>query len=318
MAAGVALVGSIGVDALLVALGEAVFPSSAGYSHYRFWDYGGLSALGVLGACGAWALVIRASAEPRAVLFRLAVGVSLVLWLPDVWLLTRREPIDAVGVLMVMHATVALVTYNSLVHLAPPRPALGPLGSVGPVDPLGPVGPFDSRRGPGAGPVPRPSVSSGTGAGEAPPPRKPLAVAVWAAMLSALGLELVLGVVSLAMVPVGRPDGWLPLQGRAVYLAHAVVGGLLGIGALWVLGAVRRAERIVLLAAAGGLLGVALGAGGGILAVDHPSRGLGMALMLVGSLLAGFAYLVPIVEALPDPAPPASAVAPKGPAEPGA
>jgi hypothetical protein len=51
-------------------------------------------------------------------------------------------------------------------------------------------------------------------------------------MLIALGLEFALGVASLLLVPVGRPDEWLPPQGRAVYVAHAGLGGMLGIGSL--------------------------------------------------------------------------------------
>ena len=49
----------------------------------------------------------------------MAVLVTLVLWLPDLYILSKGQPGDAVGVLMFMHLAIALVTYNLLVHLAP-------------------------------------------------------------------------------------------------------------------------------------------------------------------------------------------------------
>jgi hypothetical protein len=47
----------------------------------------------------------------------------VVLWLPDLFILYRGQPADAVAVLMVMHLAIALVTYNLLVHVAPVLPA---------------------------------------------------------------------------------------------------------------------------------------------------------------------------------------------------
>ena len=86
----------------------------------------------------------------------------------------------------------------------------------------------------------------------------------WIAMLIALGLEFALGVVSLLLVPVGRPDGWLPRQGRAVYVVHAGLGGMLGIAALVIFAAAAHGGRIVRLGAQIGLVGLLLGASGGI------------------------------------------------------
>jgi uncharacterized protein with PQ loop repeat len=53
--------------------------------------------------------------------FRMAVLVTLVLWLPDVYILIQGQPAKAVGMLFVMHVAIALVTYNALVYLAPIR-----------------------------------------------------------------------------------------------------------------------------------------------------------------------------------------------------
>ena len=55
----------------------------------------------------------------KTMFLRIAVLITIVLWLPDVWLLTRQQPPLAVGVLMAMHLAIALVTYNLLVHVAP-------------------------------------------------------------------------------------------------------------------------------------------------------------------------------------------------------
>ncbi len=117
----VALAGSLVADAALVAIGTAVFPSTKGYVHFRFSDYAKLTVIGVLIACAGWPVVTRITSAPRWLFFRSAIAVTLVLWLPDLWLLTLGDSLEAVAVLMCMHLAIALVTYNSLVHLAPVR-----------------------------------------------------------------------------------------------------------------------------------------------------------------------------------------------------
>jgi len=115
------LVGSLAVDATLVAIGEAAFPSTKGYVHFRFSDYSKLTIIGVIIACLAWPIVIRISSAPRWLFFRLAIVVTLVLLLPDLYLLQQGQPAKAVAVLICMHLAIALVTYNALVRLAPVR-----------------------------------------------------------------------------------------------------------------------------------------------------------------------------------------------------
>ena len=122
LATAVSVVGSLAIDAALVALGEAVIPSTHGYVHFQFGDYSKLTIIGVLVACVAWPVVTRISSAPRWLFFRLAIIVTLVLWLPDFYILHQGQPAKAVAVLMVMHLAIALVTYNALVHLAPVRP----------------------------------------------------------------------------------------------------------------------------------------------------------------------------------------------------
>lgn len=121
LATAVALVGSLAADALLVVIGQAVFPGTKGYVHFVFSDYAKLTVIGVVIACLAWPIVTRISSAPRWLFFRMAILVTLVLLLPDVYILKQGQSGQAVAVLMCMHVAIALVTYNALVHLAPVR-----------------------------------------------------------------------------------------------------------------------------------------------------------------------------------------------------
>ena len=117
----VSVVGSLAADAALVAIGQAVFPSTKGYAHFQFSDYSKLTIIGVIIACVAWPIVSRISSAPRWLFFRLAILVSLVLLLPDIYILNQGQPTNAVAVLMCMHVAIGLVTYNALVRIAPVR-----------------------------------------------------------------------------------------------------------------------------------------------------------------------------------------------------
>ena len=120
----VSVIGSLAAHALLVAIGTAVFPSTKGYVHFQFSDYAKLTIIGVVIACAAWPVVTMISSAPRWLFFRLAIAVTLVLWLPDLYILYRGAPGRAVAVLVVMHLAIALVTYNCLVHMARVKPAV--------------------------------------------------------------------------------------------------------------------------------------------------------------------------------------------------
>ena len=119
----ISVAGSLAADAVLVAIGTAVFPSTKGYVHFRFSDYAKLTVIGVVIACLAWPIVTRISSAPRWLFLRMAVLVTLVLWLPDLYILANGEPPKAVAVLMVMHLAIAVVTYNCLVRIARVEPA---------------------------------------------------------------------------------------------------------------------------------------------------------------------------------------------------
>ena len=115
----VAIVGSLVADAVLVAIGKAVFPSTSHYQHYQFSDYSKLTVIGVIFACIGWPIVTRISSHPRWLFLRLAVLVSAVLLLPDVAILARGDSAEAVLVLVLMHLAIAVVTYQALIRLAP-------------------------------------------------------------------------------------------------------------------------------------------------------------------------------------------------------
>jgi hypothetical protein len=121
LAAVLAIIGSLAADAVLVAIGTHVFPSTKGYGHFQFHDYATLTVIGIIVACVAWPLVVRISSAPRWIFFRSAIVVTLVLLLPDLYILHQGQPFQPVFVLMLMHLAIGVITYNVLVRLAPAR-----------------------------------------------------------------------------------------------------------------------------------------------------------------------------------------------------
>jgi hypothetical protein len=119
---------------------------------------------------------------------------------------------------------------------------------------------------------------------------------VWFVMMIGVAIEFALGIACLAFVPTGRPDQWLPPQSKGVYIAHAALGGLLGIGALTILLRARRGSRFVRFGAQAGVVGLMLGAGGGVLTVSQSWRLTGLGLMFVGAVLAFLAYVIPLAD----------------------
>jgi hypothetical protein len=117
-ASALSVAGSLAADAALVVIGTAIFPSTKGYVHFQFSDYARLTVIGVVIACVAWPVVTRITSQPRWLFFRMAVAVTLVLWLPDLYILAGGQPPRAVAVLIVMHLAIAVVAYNCLVHIA--------------------------------------------------------------------------------------------------------------------------------------------------------------------------------------------------------
>lgn len=275
---------SLIADVIVIAAGTHLFPSTRGFSHFRVFDYASLTAIGVVVACVAWPMVIRVSSSPRWLFFRLAIISTLVLWLPDVWLLLRHESPQAVGLLMVMHLLIAIITYNTLVHVAVPQP----LGSTLHND-------ADARD---AQPstVDKTDLKQGSMAGRAGADARAVSRSTWILLMSASCLEFAVGIAALMFVPFTRPNAWIPIRGEIIYLVHAILGAILTIGAIGVLIPALRQSRMARIGSIIGVVGVIAGAIGGMLAVYHASRLIGMALMLVGVALAFFGYLTPIIE----------------------
>jgi hypothetical protein len=120
------IAGSLAADAVLVVIGTAIFPSTKGYAHFQFSDYAKLTVIGVVIACLAWPVVTRISSDPRWLFFRMAIAVTLALWIPDLYILANGQPPRAVAVLFVMHLAIAVVTYSCLVHIAPVKTTRAP------------------------------------------------------------------------------------------------------------------------------------------------------------------------------------------------
>jgi integral membrane protein len=69
--------------------------------------------------------------------------------------------------------------------------------------------------------------------------------AAWAAVLAAaVAVDLLVGIVALVIVPFGRPSGWVPQRGAAVYGIHATLGLFLALGAVAYLVRVRGLGRM--------------------------------------------------------------------------
>lgn len=117
----VALAGSLAIDAVLVTIGQRVFPSTTGYAHFQFSDYSKLTVIGVLIAAVAWPVTTAITSTPRWLFTRMAWIVTIVLFAPDLYIWHGGQPFKAVFVLMWMHVGIAIVTYAALTRLAPSR-----------------------------------------------------------------------------------------------------------------------------------------------------------------------------------------------------
>ncbi len=282
IAALVSIACSLFTNAILVKIAITVFPSTRGFAHFRFFDYGGLTILGIAAAAASWALVTRITSQPRWLFFRLALVVTLCLWAPDGWLLWRGESPKAVVVLMAMHLAIALITYNFLVRLAPVRALPGAASRMAPAQ-------LHLAH------LPRGSMAYGIAEEVARSEGRAAGSGFWLAMAGGVGLEFVLGLVALLVVPTGRPNGWIPAKGEAVYFAHALLGAGLALGGLAALEKALRSGRLARIGAVAGLAGLGLGLVGGVLATYHSARLGGMALMLLGAAVAGLGYLAPVI-----------------------
>ncbi|HUY06633.1 MAG TPA: hypothetical protein VMU99_05185 [Acidimicrobiales bacterium] len=280
-AAVLSVVTSLGADDLIIRATTALYPSTRGFSHFRVIDYASLTIIGIATASAAWPAAINVSSSPRRLFFRLAIVATILLWIPDGWLLLRHAPPKAVGSLMVMHLAVASITYNTLTRIAVPRQLVS--GAAVDLDQSTAISKSQTND------LSTPHASERV-------PRSTTRRSMWILLLSASCVEFVIGIAALIFVPYGRQNAWIPARGEIVYLAHAILGGFLTIGAFGILLPALSESRIARIGSTIGCSGVTLGAAGGTLAVFHSSRLIGMALMLVGVVLAFFGYLTPIIE----------------------
>ena len=269
LAAALSVALSLALDMVAVHVAKTEFPSTRHFSHFRLADYGTLTVVGALAGAAGWAAVVRLSSAPRWLFLRLAVVVTFVLWLPDVWILVQGATGEGVATLAVMHLLVVLVTYNVSVRLAAPSG------------------------------LPVPEAGAAAERELAPLHLSEAAVRrIWSTMGLLVALELVLGVVVIVSVPFRRSAALIPVRGTWVYAAHGAMGIVLGIGALCVLVLSTAATRMGRIGAVLGVSGVGVGLVGGVLASFQTTRLLGMVVMLVGVTVAGVGYMCPSLEAL--------------------
>lgn len=117
----VAIAGSLAADAFLAALAIALMPASRNYEHFQFLSYAKLTVIGVIIACVAWPVTCAITSAPRWLFSRMAVLVTLVLLLPDLWIYIQGQPGRYVDVLVLMHIAIAVITYVSLTRIAAAR-----------------------------------------------------------------------------------------------------------------------------------------------------------------------------------------------------
>ncbi|MHB1988828.1 MAG: hypothetical protein ACYCSF_12750 [Acidimicrobiales bacterium] len=118
-----------------------------------------------------------------------------------------------------------------------------------------------------------------------------------------LGIEFALGIVTALSLSIGRPSGWLPARGEAIYLAHVLVSLPLGFGAAALIVLTRASTRTYKMVGWMGFIGIALAGVGGLLTVAQPARFFGMVLMFVGPTMAGLGYLIPVLGSSPHETP---------------
>jgi hypothetical protein len=116
----IAATASLVTDAVLVAVGQAVFTVPVSFGKFAFGTYAPLTVAGVTGAAATWWAVTRLSSRPQWLLTRLAALVTALLLTPDFLLLgTPGNPAGPVAILMLMHLAIAAIPYLALIKVAP-------------------------------------------------------------------------------------------------------------------------------------------------------------------------------------------------------
>ncbi len=274
VAAIIAMGASVALTTVIAKFGVRIFPAVRHYSHLRLFDYAGLTIMGVSAACAAWLAVSQLTTSPRRLFLRLAVVVTTVLLVPDLALLLLKVAPRAVLILVCMHLAVAIVTYNVLVRVAPPRR--------------------------GAGPSTHREEALGGDIGVAPPdervvPSLALKRSTWVTMSWSVLAEMLSGFGFLLFVPLEHPTGWIMEHGFVASLVHATLGAVLAVGSVAIFLFSRRGPRIERIAGATGVTGIVVAALGGALCYEHSWRLVGGVFMFLGVSVALFGYVMPLI-----------------------
>ncbi|MBW4040745.1 MAG: hypothetical protein HIU86_01270 [Acidobacteria bacterium] len=112
---------SLAACAAVAAATVALVPSLSGYGHLAWQDWTKLTVIGIVLASLGWPIAGAIWSRARGPFLILTVLVTVVSLAPDVWILWQGQPAGGVVSLMVMHVAVAVVTYPTLVLVAPQR-----------------------------------------------------------------------------------------------------------------------------------------------------------------------------------------------------
>ena len=106
--------------------------------------------------------------------------------------------------------------------------------------------------------------------------------------------EFLVGIAAVIVIPFSRASGWVPSKGAVVYLVHAALGVVVVVGAVALVLRLRGAARTILVVGWLGLVSLVVAGTGGLLTEAQSTvRFFGMALMLIGTAFAAFAYMIP-------------------------
>jgi integral membrane protein len=126
------------------------------------------------------------------------------------------------------------------------------------------------------------------------------------ALVALVAAEFVLGIAAVVVIPFSRPGGWVPAKGAAVYAAHASLGVVAVLGAIALLVRLRGSPHTARVVGWLGLVSLVVAGAGGLLTEARSTvRFFGMALMLLGTAFAAFAYMVPTLLSSRTTSPPA-------------
>lgn len=125
-----AVVLSLLACAVVAAATKSLVPAVAGYEHLQVQDWAKLTVIGIVLASLGWPVAGLLWSRARRPFLLLTVLVTVVSFVPDLWILRQGQPAGGVLALAVMHVAVAVVTYPALVLIAPQRHLPAPAPTV--------------------------------------------------------------------------------------------------------------------------------------------------------------------------------------------